>query len=142
QGRIVQYYPNTQGQPREVRFNETFDAANQLLTYCKTTYTLDSSIDGSRTHRWLSEIWNSWNWKDNQNAWQSRTLVGNDYGYSAAGLRTSNQISDQNGPVRTETYGYDDLSRLTSVDYGDGEVQAYSFDCMGNRQSKSVNGTP
>jgi RHS repeat-associated protein len=41
---------------------------------------------------------------------------------------------------RTETYAYDALSRLTSVSYGDGESQAYSFDTMGNRTSKTDSG--
>jgi len=49
-------------------------------------------------------------------------LVQNDYTYDNAGNRLTNQISDQNGPVRTEEYGYDALSRLTTVDYDDGEV--------------------
>ena len=54
----------------------------------------------------------------------------------------ANAISDQNGLVRTEQYGYDELSRLTSVDYGDGQTQSYTFDPMGNRTGKtdSVNG--
>ena len=66
----------------------------------------------------------------------------NDYSYSASGERTANAISDQNGLVRTEQYGYDELSRLTRVDYGDGQTQTYTFDPMGNRTGKtdSVNG--
>ena len=54
----------------------------------------------------------------------------------------ANAISDQNGLVRTEQYGYDELSRLTSVDYGDGQTQTDTFDPMGNRTGKtdSVNG--
>ena len=53
--------------------------------------------------------------------------------------RTAKAISDQNGLVRTEQYGYDELSRLTSVD---GQTQTYTFDPMGNRTGKtdSVNG--
>ncbi len=38
---------------------------------------------------------------------------------------------------RTEQYAYDALNRLTSVDYGDGQTQSYSFDSMGNRASKT-----
>ena len=54
----------------------------------------------------------------------------------------ANAISDQNGLVRTEQYGYDELSRLTSVDQGDGQTQTYTVDPMGNRTGKndSVNG--
>ncbi len=57
--------------------------------------------------------------------------------------RLTNTISDDTGPLRTETYGYDELSRLTSVNYGDGQTQTYSFDTMGNRLQKadSVHGT-
>jgi YD repeat-containing protein len=47
------------------------------------------------------------------------------------------------GSNRTETYGYDELDRLTSVDYGDTRTQSYGFDPMGNRTQKvdSVSGT-
>ena len=34
-------------------------------------------------------------------------------------------------------YGYDELSRLTSVNYGDGQSQTYAFDAMGNRTAKT-----
>jgi YD repeat-containing protein len=40
------------------------------------------------------------------------------------------------GSNRTETYGYDELDRLTSVDYGDTRTQSYGFDPMGNRTQK------
>ncbi len=57
--------------------------------------------------------------------------------------RLTNTVSDDTGPLRTETYGYDELSRLTSVNYGDGQAQTYSFDAMGNRMQKadSLHGT-
>jgi len=44
---------------------------------------------------------------------------------------------------RTESYGYDDLSRLSTVNYGDGEQQSYQFDAMGNRTQKwdTITGT-
>jgi RHS repeat-associated protein len=45
--------------------------------------------------------------------------------------------SDHAGPIRTETYGYDALHRLTSVNYGDGQTQGYTFDAMGNRLTKT-----
>ena len=49
---------------------------------------------------------------------------------------------DVNGLVRTEQYGYDELYRLTSVNYGDGQTHSYQFDNMGNRSQKvdSTNG--
>jgi RHS repeat-associated protein len=58
------------------------------------------------------------------------------------GLRTRRRLQHA-GVIRTETYGYDALSRLTSVNYGDGETQTYAFDAMGNRTQKadSVSGT-
>ena len=34
-------------------------------------------------------------------------------------------------------YTYDDLNRLSTVNYGDGETQSYGFDPMGNRLSKT-----
>ena len=52
----------------------------------------------------------------------------------------TNQISDRNGVVRTETYGYDELYRLTSVNYGDSHSQSYTFDPMGNRLTKVNDG--
>ena len=36
---------------------------------------------------------------------------------------------------RPETSGYDEVNRLTGVDYGDGSSQQYAFDNMGNRVS-------
>ena len=42
---------------------------------------------------------------------------------------------------RAEQYGYDELSRLTSVNYGDGETQGYTFEPMGNRLGKTDNST-
>jgi YD repeat-containing protein len=63
-------------------------------------------------------------------------------GQHNAGQRLTNLISDQNGPVRTETYGYDEINRLTAVNYGDGNTQSYTFDNMGNRLTKVNNGTP
>src|SRR5258706_7836014 len=55
-------------------------------------------------------------------------------------MRLTNAISDVTGLVRTETYGYDELYRLTSVNYGDSHMQTYTFDPMGNRLSKVNDG--
>jgi uncharacterized protein RhaS with RHS repeats len=49
----------------------------------------------------------------------------------------SPQVNTDGSPVlnsRTETYGYDEINRLTGVNYGDGGTQQYSFDNMGNRR--------
>ena len=82
-------------------------------------------------------------YKDSSNHPQVQTLVRNDYTYNPAGIRVSNQIRSQGlntdgtpvvdasgNPVftgRTEVYGYDNSNQLTSVDYGDGQAQSYSF---------------
>jgi RHS repeat-associated protein len=73
--------------------------------------------------------------------WQSKVLVQNDYTYATTGNRLTNALSDWTGPLRTEQYGYDELSRLISVDYGDGQTQGYTFDPLGNRLSKTDNVT-
>jgi RHS repeat-associated protein len=49
------------------------------------------------------------------------------------------QPAPTSAPIRTETYGYDALHRLTSVNYGDGQTQGYTFDAMGNRLTKIDN---
>jgi len=66
----------------------------------------------------------------------TRPLSANNYTYDVLGNRTSNCITDQNGNNRKENYTYDPLSRLKTVDYGDGETQRYSFDNLGNRLEK------
>jgi len=55
----------------------------------------------------------------------------------------TNTITSADGTSRTEQYSYDELNRLKTVDYGDGQTQGYSFDAMGNRTQKtdSVNGS-
>jgi YD repeat-containing protein len=63
-------------------------------------------------------------------------MVQNSYTYDRTGQRLSNQITSADGTNRTELYGYDELNRLKTVDYGDGQTQSYAFDAMGNRASK------
>jgi YD repeat-containing protein len=82
-------------------------------------------------------------WKKNVNTgvWTSQILNENRYTYDyGTGQRLTNEVTDQYGSVRTETYGYDELSRLKTVNYGDGGTQSYAFDSMGNRLSKTNNG--
>ena len=104
------------------------------VSYQKTTYSYDvDPVANQYSRNLLAQIKNSWHWVDPYGQWHSRVIVQNDYSYDTNGTRTSNLLTDQNGPVRTETYGYDNLTRLTSVNYGDGQTQTYSFDEMGNR---------
>ena len=58
-------------------------------------------------------------------------------------MRLTNNIVASDGSNRTELYSYDELNRLKTVNYGDGQTQGYSFDPMGNRTQKqdSVTGT-
>ncbi len=69
--------------------------------------------------------------------WPQQNTVSseNDYTYDSVGNRLANTVTDQNGNSRTETYGYNALSRLTSVSYGDGGSGCYTYDTMGNRIS-------
>src|SRR5205823_11933462 len=108
--------------------------SGNLLTYCDTVYTEDAA--SSNTHHYLAEIKNSWYHKV-FGQWSSSVLVQNDYTCDNVGNRLTNQVSDSHGVIRTESYGYDELSRLTSVNYGDGQTQSYSFDPMGNRLQKT-----
>lgn len=141
QGRIVNYYFDDYGTLHQARNNWSFDGGGAAASYVDTRYRFNE-IGFTHGRGLLREIKHTWNWNDPMEGWQSRVLVQNNYVNNTLGLRTSNQISDQNGPVRTELYGYDELQRLTSTDYGDGEIQGYTFDPMGNRLTKTVNGTP
>ena len=51
-------------------------------------------------------------------------------------------VTNQDYTTRTENYTYDDLNRLSTVSYGDGESQTYSFDAMGNRLGRTDTITP
>ncbi len=129
------------GRPRLYLTNETYTtgANPTLVSYQQTDYTYDSVSHGR-----LAQIKQRYFWKDSNGNWQNKVLLQNDYNsYDAVGNRLTNQLSDVTGVLRTETYGYDQLYRLTSVDYGDGQTQSYSFDAMGNRTQKadSVSGT-
>jgi len=69
-----------------------------------------------------------------------KTTAGETPADLLSGQRLSNAITDDQNNTRTETYGYDALSRLTNVNYADGITQSYTFDPMGNRLSKTENG--
>src|SRR5437764_576358 len=63
QNRVVNYYLDTQAQPREVWSDQSFSGGN-LASYLRCAYTMDTNGDGSRTHRWIAEVQNSWNVKN------------------------------------------------------------------------------
>ncbi|MGI4791253.1 MAG: RHS repeat-associated core domain-containing protein [Janthinobacterium lividum] len=116
------------------------------------------------THDWTSDMQTFW---VDAKGHHARLVADHSYGYDNAGLRTSHAITtavsnadgtpqytggsptyDSNGIVtnqvtssRTETYTYDDLNRLSTVNYGDGETQSYGFDPMGNRLQKTDSST-
>jgi len=145
-----------------------YNGSGSLISYCETDYDYavynaitDNSLGDGDWQGWLQEIKTVWNGYDAQNNPLSKIVSQNDYTYDNAGLRLSNEISvqsvnsDGNGVVtgnnntpvwasqRTENYTYDDLSRLATVNYGDGEQQSYQFDAMGNRTQKwdTITGT-
>ncbi len=90
------------------------------------------------SHGWLSQQSTYWSTRPNAGAsFTVNTLHQNAYGYDPTGQRLTNAVTDNLGNLRTEAYGYDTLNRLTSVSYGDGQTQGYSFDAMGNQASKS-----
>ncbi len=126
-----------------VKYNMSYDQYNNLISYCQTKrelYSVPGQL-GSYTATWqkctagyLKKIINTYYWKDEQGVWQSKVLSANEYDYDDVGNRTENKVYGENNVLlRTETYGYDELSRLTSVNYGDGGSQAYTYDDMGNR---------
>jgi YD repeat-containing protein len=141
QSRSVEYALDHYGFLREARTNRSFDGGGSLVSYQKARYLLDGETTWSSSHRWLGQVKNTWHSKNMYGYWMSTTLHQNDYTYSATGNRLTNAISDNTGLLRTEQYGYDELSRLTSVNYGDGQQQSYGFDHMGNRLSKRDNVT-
>ena len=141
QGRAVDYWLDESGRPYFVRSNQAFDASLNLVTYMQTAYAYDNSTQNNPS-TWLTSLSNTWNYQNAQHQWQQSTLVQNAYTFDNIGQRLTNQITSS-GSSRTELYSYDELNRLKTVDYGDGQTQTYAFDAMGNRSSKSdsVTGT-
>jgi RHS repeat-associated protein len=145
-GRTVRMYVDgTTGAPREIHSNRNYPSGGtELAAYMRTRYERDQTAPDAQgvrwSHGWTRQVSNTWRWKDTNGVWQERLLSQNDYTYdNGTGQRATNQITDSFNNARTETYGYDDLSRLTSVNYGDGQSQGYAFDAMGNRLSKTDN---
>jgi len=153
-GRLVEYDLDALGKQLTARFNQTFASGN-LVSYCQTEYLYDGastpgpgmlgvSNDWYASRGWLKRLKNTWHeYNAMSSSWDFGVLVQNDYTCDYSGNRLTNTISDDTGPIRTEEYGYDALSRLTSVDYDDGQTQTYAFDPMGNRTQKadSITGT-
>ena len=136
QSRVVNYYMDQFGRLSEVRGDQSYDGGGSLVGYLDTTYQYDAASGTTLGHGWLAEVSNSWHYYD-MTGWHSTVLSQNDYSHDPAGNRSENDVSNSGGLVRSELYGYNELNRLTSVNYGDGETQTYSFDPMGNRLSKS-----
>ena len=172
QGRRVMVGMNENGLSY-VLTNQVYNQGGSRVSYQETDYAYDlyGGVN-ALTHDWVVQQTTSWTGPMgplNQYGQQSsytRILNQNAYTYDQAGNRLTNAVSVQamnaNGtpqvdgsynPVlttRTEKYekgdgssGYDALNRLTTVDYGDGQTQSYSFDAMGNRLQRqdSVSGT-
>jgi hypothetical protein len=143
QGRTVSYTLNYMGQPLVIDSDQVYNNQGMRVSYLETTDLYDALAGqpGSPyTHGWLAETQTTWY---NVSANTSHVLSSNFYTYDTAGLRLTNAVTNAAGSTRTETYGYDDLLRLSSVNYGDGGTQSYTFDPMGNRLSRqdSVSGT-
>lgn len=149
QGRRVDYYLDGLGRPFEVLSNQT-GTGGSITSYVDTRYCYNEAEPFSPTptipQPWLLKLTNSYKSQPQGQQPTVTTLVQNQYSYDETGQRLSNQITSAGGTSRTEQYGYDELNRLKTVNYGDGQTQSYSFDAIGNRLSKSdvgggINGT-
>ena len=65
------------------------------------------------------------------------TLDSFDYTYDLAGNRTA--LTSGAG---TESYVLDDLNRLTTATYANGDITSYTYDSAGNRLTQTVSGSP
>ena len=67
-------------------------------------------------------------------------LARNDYLYDEVGNAYENTLTDPlQAAARTETYGYDEMNRLESVDYGELNSQAsWSYDVADNRSQQQT----
>jgi len=169
QGRKIDHLMMTHtGALVQTQFNQVYDNSGTLLQYC----TVDCGYNGNNTIAnpssppvgQLDSLRTTYHVADfTGHPGYTRILNQNAYTYDDDLNRKTNTVSVQpanpNGsgqtdasgnPVltsRTESYAYDDLNRLSAVDYGDGEKQGdplnptatpgYTFDPMGNRLSKS-----
>ncbi len=150
QGRVVLVTTDGFGRLLRVRHNIAFNAGGALVQYLQNDYVYDrytvteNGSSAQDTHDWLIRTSTTWKSQQTTNP-QSSLLNQNDYAYSVVGQRISNTITQPGAggalASRTENYTYDELSRLKTANYGDGEVQTYGFDAMGNRLAKTDNVT-
>ncbi len=152
QGQQVNYQFDPTGRLLATYFSQTFDGNGRALQYYKTAYTFDDTGVGSDvpwhdTHDWLTQVTTTWVSTTGSGTalpkWENDYTTSNGApAYDLNGNRLSNRITINNANTsRTEQYGYDELNRLTSVDYGDGESQTYQFDNEGNRLKKTDQNT-
>jgi len=134
QGRGVNYYVTNAGRMIEVDSDQTYNQSATLVSSVNTTITMGgySTVPNVNTNciTQLQTVLHPVPGSD-------QLLWKHVYAYAADRLKQSGQITDNAGNVRTETYLYDGIQRLTSVDYGDGQSQTYQFDSMGNRLTKA-----
>lgn len=128
-------------------FNQVYNGSGTLVSYCKSAYTydrtpnmnLDVSYGSNGRLKMLTTT------AVNKVTNQTTLLNQNEYAYNNNGQRTSNKITTTNSSnvqvSRTENYTYDELNRLKTATYGDGQNQTYAFDTMGNRTAKTDNVT-
>ena len=62
------------------------------------------------------------------------------YGLDPNGNRTAMRWSVNGGPETSETYTLDQLSRLTGVDYGDGQSETFGYNADGTRSKRTATG--
>lgn len=136
QGRRCHVLMVDSGMIRKYRVNETFNGSGSLVSYQEVTNELETDGLGNATGA-LKETRTEFRGLDGSGNPVTTLLYKNVYTNNASRQRTANQITDHLSNTRTETYGYDDLYRLNSVNYGDGQTQGYSFDDMGNRLTRT-----
>lgn len=140
---------NAVGRLHGFRFNQTFDNNSNLVSYTEQRMDWDREYyvpwdQGNQYSPSLDRVRavKTVQWTKTQTGWISHLLNENRYIYNQlTGQKTSNQVVDNFNNSRTEVYSYDELSRLKTVNYGDGQSQTYGFDAIGNRTSKADNVT-
>lgn len=136
---IVDYQYDTLGRrvfreiPAQLRFVQSFyeyDGANRLTRILNRTLRPDPGEEQPEPSWGMREIWRRLkNWV-NRPAWAGTGITISDfvYTYDDAGHRSSMTVDDS-----TQTYGYDDVYRLTSV--SGARSHTYDYDDVGNRET-------
>jgi YD repeat-containing protein len=130
-------------------YNQTFDGSGNRVSYLQSVprYDWNDNYGEAGNRGILNSTETKFYWKNltpgpNYGQWLNKMVSKNEYVYNQqTGQKVSNLITDQYNNTRTESYNYDELSRLSGVSYGDGQTQGYSFDSMGNRLAKTDNQT-